>query len=272
LTYKVKLNIFEGPMDLLLHLINKHELDIYDIPIAMITKEYLEYLDLMKTLNLDNVGEFLVMAASLTQIKSRMLLPPEETDEEEDGIDPRQELVERLLEYKKFREAAHELKSQENLWIDTYRLGATDSIKEEQDLVLVNLNLMDLIEAFRKVLDKPSANAVHEITVDAMSIKDKISWITETLETRQSIRFEDLFLDRPNRHEVIVTFLALLEVIRLRLIRIEQTGRFGSIRIQMAVNRNAGSAEQDGDESTEGNAANGQEPSARQNESLSEET
>jgi segregation and condensation protein A len=223
-------------MDLLLHLIRKHEIDIYDIPIALITREYLDYLDLMKTLNLDMVGDFLVMAATLTQIKSKMLLPPDPTDEEEEyGVDPREELVQRLLEYKKFKEAAHELKSQENLWFDAYGIGTRDDIKQEQELVLVNLNLLDLMEAFRKVLSKPSADGVHEITVETMSIKEKIAWITDTLESRESIRFEDLFADAPTKKEIIVTFLALLEIIRLRLVRIEQTERFGTIRLQKAA-------------------------------------
>lgn len=252
MSYKVKLNIFEGPMGLLLHLIQKHEIDIYDIPIALITREYLEYLDLMTTLNLDVAGEFLVMAATLTQIKSRMLLPPEEAGEdEEEGMDPRQELVERLLEYKKFKEASLDLKSQENLWIDTYAHGADDNIKEERELVLVNLNLMDLIEAFRKVLSKPAADGVHEITVETMTIKEKISWIMETLENCDSIRFEDLFSGSPDRTEIIVTFLALLEIIRLRLVRIEQNERFGPIRIQKAVSKQFNLSEESASSSLE---------------------
>ncbi len=237
MSYKVKLNIFEGPMDLLLHLIRKHELDIYDIPIALITKEYLDYLDLMKTLNLDVVGDFLVVAATLTQIKSKMLLPPEESDTDDEGIDPRAELVERLLEYKKFKEAAQELKSQENLWIDTYAVGAPTDIKAEQEVVLINLNLLDLMEAFRKVLSRPNVNGVHEVTVETMSIKEKISWIMDKLAQKRSIRFEELFPGLPPRQEIIVTFLALLEIIRLRLVRIEQAERFGTIRIQQAVQR-----------------------------------
>lgn len=246
MSYKVKLNIFEGPMDLLLHLIRKHELDIYDIPIALITREYLEYLDLIKTLNLDRVGDFLVMAATLTQIKSKMLLPPEEADDddEEDGIDPRQELVERLLEYRKFKEAAHELKNQESLWFDTYAIGAPEDIRQEQETVLVNLNFLDLIDAFRSVLSRPNVEGVHEITVDTMSIKDKISWILETLEGPESIRFERLFPESPDRAEVIITFLALLEIIRLRLVRIEQTERFGPIRIQKAVSKGVETSEE----------------------------
>jgi segregation and condensation protein A len=237
LSYKVKLKIFEGPMDLLLHLIRKHEIDIYDIPIALITREYLDYLDLMKTLNLDMVGDFLVMAATLTQIKSKMLLPPEETGEEEEGIDPREELVQRLLEYKKFKEAAQDLKSQENLWIDTYNAGAPADVKQEQEVVLINLNLLDLMEAFRKVLSRPSAEGVHEVTVETMSIKEKISWIMDSLEQRESIRFEELFPGISTRQEIIITFLALLEIIRLRLVRIEQTEKFGPIRIQKSVSR-----------------------------------
>lgn len=244
MSYKVKLKIFEGPMDLLLHLIQKHEINIYDIPIALITREYLAYIDLMKTLNLDTAGEFLVMAATLTHIKSRMLLPPEEVSEEdEEGLDPRRELVERLLEYKKYKEASLELKGQENLWIDTYSQGLGNEGPREQELVLVNLNLLDLMEAFRKVLSRPSFDAVHEVTIETMTIKDKISWIMDKLEHHESVRFEDLFPGTPARHEIIVTFLALLEIIRLRLVRIEQTERFGPIRIQKAVNREQKSAE-----------------------------
>ncbi len=244
MSYKVKLNIFEGPMDLLLHLIRKHEIDIYDIPIALITREYMKYLGLMKTLNLDGVGEFLVMAATLTQIKSKMLLPPEESDEErEEGTDPREELVQRLLEYKKYKEAASELKAQENLWIDTYSSGAPHNLKGEQELVLINLNLMDLMEAFRKVLEKSDGDVVHEITVETMSIKEKISCILETLEQYQSICFTDLFAGAPAREEIVVTFLALLEIIRLHLVRIEQSERFGTIRIRKAVSSENGKTE-----------------------------
>ncbi len=236
MSYKVKLEIFEGPMDLLLHLIRKHEIDIYDIPIALITREYLEYLDLMKTLNLDGVGEFLVMAATLTQIKSKMLLPPEQTGDDDDVcIDPREELVQRLIEYQKFKEAASDLKGQENLWIDTYAHGSPEGAKQEQELVLINLNLMDLIGAFHNVLRRADIKDVHEITVETMSVKEKISEILELLDTRSSVAFEDIFGDGPSRNEVIVTFLALLEIIRLHLVRIEQTERFGTIRIRRAA-------------------------------------
>jgi segregation and condensation protein A len=223
-------------MDLLLHLIRKHELDIYDIPIALITREYLEYLDLMKTLNLDVVGEFLVVAATLTQIKSRMLLPPDQTEEDEDaGADPREELVQRLIEYQKFKEASLDLKDQESLWIETYGHGSPEGAKQEQELVLINLNLMDLIGAFNNVLRRADVKDVHEITVETLSIKEKISEILELLETHSSVCFEDIFADGPSRSEVIVTFLALLEIIRLRLVRIEQTQRFETIRIRKAA-------------------------------------
>ncbi len=236
MSYKIKLKMFEGPMDLLLHLIRKHEIDIYDIPIAMITREYLEYLDLMKTLNLDVVGEFLVMAATLTQIKSKMLLPPEQTGEDDEaGTDPREELVQRLIEYQKFKEAALDLKSQETLWIDSYAHGSPEGAKQEQELVLINLNLMDLIGAFHNVLRRADVTDVHEITVETMSIKEKIAEILELLETQSSVCFEDIFPDAPSRGEVIVTFLALLEIIRLRLVRIEQAERFGIIRIRRAA-------------------------------------
>src|SRR5512142_1324585 len=126
MSYQIKLEIFEGPMDLLLHLIKKHEVDIYSIPIALITQQYLEYIELMKSLDMEIAGEFLVMASTLTHIKSRMLLPPSENPEEEDGVDPRAELIRRLLEYKSFKEAASSLENKEETWSRVYtRLGDT---------------------------------------------------------------------------------------------------------------------------------------------------
>jgi len=151
--YKVNLDIFEGPLDLLLYLIKKNEVDIYDIPIAVITEQYLQYLDLMKVLNLDIVGEFLVMAATLTKIKSKMLLPPsEDDDEEEEGIDPRTELMEHLIEYQRYKEAALQLKNRELLEKDLFVRGQGDEKTSEVDEEnrVIDVSLFDLVDALRK--------------------------------------------------------------------------------------------------------------------------
>src|SRR5512139_1177110 len=178
MSYHVKLEIFEGPMDLLLHLIKKHELDIYDIPIAPITQQYLEYIDLMKSLDMEVAGEFLVMAATLTHIKSRMLLPPAETPDEDDGTDPRTELIRRLLEYKRFKDAAASLEQREHdrsLLFTRETEMAPDLPPDDQPL-LFDFHLFDLLAALRDVLAK-TPDAGIEITPEAVSITEKISHI-----------------------------------------------------------------------------------------------
>lgn len=232
--YKVKLEVFEGPLDLLLHLIKENEIDIYDIPIALITQQYLEYLDLMKELNIEVAGEFLVMAATLIHIKSKMLLPPSEEETEEEKLeDPRAELVQRLLEYKKFKEAAEALALREIEWRDAFSrqpLNPERLIGEEEPLLL-DLNLFDLLSALRKVLERVPDKAIYEVTREELSLKDRISMILDTIQGKESITFDELFSGDVTKAEVIVTFLALLEIIRLRLVRIFQAENFGIIRI-----------------------------------------
>lgn len=233
--YRVKLEIFEGPLDLLLHLIKMQELDIYDIPIALITKQYLEYLGLMRALNLDIAGEFLVMASTLTLIKSKMLLPPsEEEGEDESGEDPRKELVESLLEYQRFKELATELKEKELAQADIFKRGGAEQEAGEED-IWIDASIFDLLSALKNLLDKVPEDVSKEIFIDEINVSERINFIMESLEGEEFLSFDQLFSDMVNRMEIIVTFLALLELIRLKMIRAEQISRFGTIRIYRAA-------------------------------------
>jgi segregation and condensation protein A len=232
-TYQVHLPIFEGPLDLLLHLIKINEIDIYDIPIAAITAQYLEYLELMKELNLDIASEYLVMAATLAYIKSKMLLPsPIEDTEEETEEDPRKELVQRLLDYQKFKKAAEKLEDREILGRDVFaRSGAEE---KEEDEVEVEVNLFDLIEALKGILKKVEAqDKILDFTKEKIAIKDKMMEIIEQLKAVKYVIFQDLFFSAEDRYEIIITFIALLELIRIQKVRAVQFQEFGSIRIYL---------------------------------------
>ncbi len=236
MSYQIRLEIFEGPMDLLLHLIKKHELDIYSIPIADITQQYLEYIDLMKSLDMEIAGDFLVMASTLTHIKSRMLLPPAENPDDEDGVDPRAELIRRLLEYKSFKEAAGSLGSQEETWSKVYSRQAENAPEAPADdePLLFDFHLFDLLAALKDVMARvPDSN--FEITAESVSITEKISQILARLETVDSLLFADLFENSTSKLQVIGTFLALLELIKTRVIKAFQVEQFGAIRITKAV-------------------------------------
>ncbi len=237
MSYHIKLEIFEGPMDLLLHLIRKHELDIYDIPVALITQQYLEYLELMKSLDMEIAGDFLVMASTLTHIKSKMLLPPPENPEnEEDGVDPRAELIRRLLEYKQFKDAALSLEQKEALWsqVHTRPAEAASGAPADDEPLLFDFHLFDLLSALKDVMSRvPDAN--FEITAESVSITDKISHILGRLEAADSVLFSDLFEGSASRLQVIVTFMALLELMKTRVVKVMQVERFGAIRLMKAV-------------------------------------
>lgn len=227
-----KLPAFEGPLDLLLHLIKENKIDIYDIPIVEITRQYLDYLELMKELNLEVAGEFLVMAATLIYIKSTMLLPPDEEQVETPAEDPRAELVQRLLEYQKFKEASFSLREREDVWKNIFR-RMPPHIKDfdnEPGLLLSEVSLFDLMSAFKKLLSKAPEQVI-EITRETLTVADKINLIMETLEKRDGIKFEELFEKNFTRITLIITFLALLELIRLGLVRTYQEKAFGSIWI-----------------------------------------
>jgi segregation and condensation protein A len=229
--YQVRLEeIFEGPMDLMIHLIRKNDLDIYDIPIALITDQYLQYLELMKAMNIDFAGDFLLMASTLTQIKSRMLLPTHDGEEEED--DPLQEITRPLLEYLQMKSAADQLVERNLLGENTFiRNPSRDEFLTSSDDEFIKIGLFELIDAFQKILERiPDGHRV-ELTSDEISVKDKISQIVEILEAKASITFLELFSGNPDKHDVIITFLAILEMVKLTLIRIIQNVKTGIIRI-----------------------------------------
>jgi len=233
LPYQVRIENFEGPLDLLLHLIKKNEINIYDIPVAMIAQQYLEYLEAMEELNLNVAGDFLVMAATLLQIKSKMLLPVDETvDDEEEGPDPREELVRRLLEYKAFKEAARQLDDQEKVWRETFWRERAPSVEEvEEDLPLENVSLFDLVDALKEVLERNPSSRLIEIVPDNLTVRERMNLILETLEGKDSVSFAALFEGSGHRMMVVVTFLALLELMRLRVVRVFQAETFGPILV-----------------------------------------
>jgi segregation and condensation protein A len=245
LPLNVKLEAFEGPLDLLLHLIKKNEVDIYDIPITVITQQYLQYLEIMKTLNLDIAGEFLLMAATLLHIKSKMLLPPSEDEneeEEEKAEDPRAELVRRLLEYQRYKEAALDLTKGPLLDRDVFARSLMDEglLKGVEEAPEGEASLFDLLEAIKKVLQTASPEEFQEISLDHLSIKDKINQIMERLWESESLTFTELFTATTLRKEIIVTFLGLLELLRLRMVKILQPDPFGVIRIYAPVDPEEG--------------------------------
>lgn len=223
----IKIPVFEGPFDLLLHLLRENKIDIYDIPISLITSQYLQYIEIMKELNLEIAGEFLVMAATLIHIKSRMLLPPDEEAPSEEQEDPRQELVRKLLEYQKFKEAAVDFRKREEDWTKVFHREPL-SDEDDGELYLFDLGLFDLLDVFRKILDKAPPDVV-SITKETLTVKDKMSVIMEILEGQEAVRFEDLFKGGITRVQILVTFVALLELIRLGLARAYQEKEFGNI-------------------------------------------
>lgn len=233
--YKIRLDQFEGPLDLLLHLIKKDELNICDIPIMRITEQYLEYLNLMETLNLDIAGEFLVMAATLMQIKSRMLLPPDPSGLETEEGDPRAELVRRLLEYKAFKEAAERFRQFESDRSGLFGRFGSEPVYESDEASIGEVSLFELLSAFAKVLKSFPDPAAHEVLKDEYTVADKILDITERLKKEPRIRFSKLFRAAKNKLEAITTFLALLELVRQKEVMIEQDRQFGEIDILRSI-------------------------------------
>jgi len=228
----VKLERFEGPLDLLLHLIKRDEIDIYDIPIAHITQQYLSYLDLMRTLDLDVAGEFLVMAATLMRIKARMLLPALPTGEEEDEEgDPREELVQRLIEYRQFKEAAGTLKLREEERRLLYERGLLPSEDEAGPLPLAPASLFDLLDAFNRVMARLPEATVYEVQAEVYDVEEKMTVIASAAAERGSITFLSLLERCRTRLEMVVTFMALLELIKLGRVGIVQAEHFGDITI-----------------------------------------
>jgi segregation and condensation protein A len=241
MTYQCKLDIFEGPLDLLLHLIKEEKMDIYDIPIAKITQQYMDYLQMMRDLNLEMVGEYLVMAAELTRIKSKILLPSPEIDEEFDvlrGEDPRAELMRRLKEYNRYRDAAFELRLKEHDRQQVFVRGGQIEIDySEEERELVDASVFDLLKAYQKILDTKSFEKDYEIEITEMSVTDQIQHIMEILNASETITFESLFTVLNTKQEVVVTFLAILELMRLKLLRVQQARHFETIRIYKATDQ-----------------------------------
>ena len=230
MSYKVKLEVFEGPLDLLLYLIKKNELDIYDIPISSITEQYLEYIELMRMLDLNIAGEFLVMAATLIHIKSKMLLPPEEKEilpEEEE--DPREELVRRLLEYKKFKEVAGVLQDLEGQRREMFTRSA--SLEDQPGEQFFEASLFDLITALTRVLKDVPKEIFQEIVKEEFTVEQKVHDILHMLVDNPVLYLGELFNKAKSKLEIIATFLAVLELIRLKEIIVVQKKRFDDIEI-----------------------------------------
>ncbi|VAV85455.1 Segregation and condensation protein A [hydrothermal vent metagenome] len=245
-SYNVKLDIFEGPMDLLLHLIKREKVDIYDIPISRITEQYIEYLDMLKGMNLDMAGEFVLMAATLIHIKSKMLLPvPEAGEEEDEGDDPRGELIRKLLEYRRYKDAAIQLSGRYMLGKDVFTRGIPTDLKglvdeEEREnaelKAFSELSLYDLMEAFRDIIKKIPKVYEIDLTEERFKVADKVNSILERLSGMESMRFEQLFDLAASRGEVIVTFLALLELAKMFMVKINQSDD-GVIRVYIPAEK-----------------------------------
>jgi segregation and condensation protein A len=231
--YPVRLRQFEGPLDLLLYLIKKHQLDIYDIPIALVTRQYLDYLEVMQELDLDVAGEFLVMAATLIHIKSRMLLPRPDPKQEDPEEDPREALVRRLLEHQKFKAAAELLHDREIQ--RSAQWGRPDErvaeVVGDPPEPEVEVDLFSLMAAFRQVIERARKRPQIYMPAEYMSLEDRITKLLSMLSETEALGFEDLFADVQTKPGIVVTFLALLEMIRLKHVRVYQQGNFGPIRV-----------------------------------------
>jgi segregation and condensation protein A len=230
----IQLPLFEGPLDLLLYLIRREKIDIYDIPIAPITRQYMEYLDLMRELNLDLAGEFLVMAATLVHIKSKMLVPiePTEAEGDEEAADPREELMRRLLEFQRYKEAAGILHQQAQIraaqWLRPETvLPSFDDAGEE----MLEAGLYDLIAAFKELLDRRKALIAHEVEDEGPPLEERMDQLLALIQEGESLEFLELFAALETKAEMIVTFLALLELVRLKKVRVYQRGMFGPVRV-----------------------------------------
>jgi segregation and condensation protein A len=231
---------FEGPLDLLLHLIKEHRLDIFDIPLALITEKYLEHLERMREINLDIAGEFLVMAATLAHLKSRMLLPRQEAAQQVDAVaelqqeeaeDPRAELVRRLLEYQKYKDAAEQLSKQDLLERDVFpRRVPVEAVPiPEEEVGLQEFSVLKLIEALDRVLERLTPKPQHEVVREKVSLTEAIRRLVERLRAEGACSFERLFDEQRTRQEMVITFLAILEMVKRRLIKVSQEAPLADI-------------------------------------------
>ncbi|QUH20724.1 segregation and condensation protein A [Alkaliphilus sp. B6464] len=244
MAYNVKIEVFEGPFDLLFHLIEKNQIDIYDIPMTEITEQYISYIEKLEELNLDITSEFLVMAATLIEIKSRMLLPIQITEDKQleiEDLDPRDELVRRLLEYKKYKGAAEELKDKEQRYQRMYFKPKEEFIFDEADqsqFVMDSIGITDLLSALNRFIEKKlktisPEKTIREMQRDVITIEDKINELICLLNKKKQIRFQDMFSNLSSKMEIITTFLALLELIRLKQVVAKQNIAYTDIVIEL---------------------------------------
>ncbi len=236
--YKIKLPYFEGPLDLLLFFVKRDELNIYDIPIAKITKEFLEYIHLMQMLDLEVASEFIVMASTLMQIKAKMLLPKPEVEGEEEEEDPRAELARRLAEYKKFKELAFEFSKMEDeagkfFYRGYFKNDARDYFEEDEEF-LKDVSLFDLLTAFKRALEGARETVYHEIETQNYKVEDEMENIINRLKFKRKFSFNEIIDSYVEKARIIVAFLALLELARLKKIRISQEEVFGELIIEDA--------------------------------------
>ncbi|MFT5388248.1 MAG: segregation and condensation protein A [Candidatus Omnitrophota bacterium] len=235
MNYKLKLDVFEGPLDLLLYLIKKDDVDIKNIPIVAITEQYMQYIEMMKMMDLDVVGDFLVMAATLMHIKSKMLLPSDPVEESEEDLDPLDDLTRRLLEYKKFKEIAGDLQEKEQQMKDYFPRVLDEEerkrLQNDAKEVYLEANLFDLISALSEALNSVPEEATHEIAAEEFTVEQKINEVVHLLLEQSSFVLNDAFRRARSKIEAVVTFLAILELIRLKEIRIVQKKVFSDIEV-----------------------------------------
>ncbi len=248
MAYQVKLEHFEGPLDLLLFLIREHEVDIYDIPISLVTQQYLQYLELLKLLDLEVGSEYLLMAATLLRIKSKLLLPRRPEEDDEEAADPREELVQRLLEYRQFKEAAGVLNEHQDRNADVFYHPPVENWDEDMNGVETldtrlagNLNLWDLLQAFKFTLDRAKDDFDRTVERETISIEDRMENILDSLRSRKNLFFSSLFQEDLSRSFLIITFLALLELIRQNRVVFEQTDTLGEIWLTLSDSVNSSS-------------------------------
>lgn len=243
-SFRIALPAFEGPLDLLLHLIQKHELEIIDLPIAFVTEQYLSYLGLMQRLNLDVAAEYLVMAATLAHIKSKLLLPtvPDgQEDELEDEIDPREELIRRLLEYQKYKLAAEDLGSRGVAGRDVFLRGAP-APEASGPAPLADMGVFKLLDAFQRVLARTKTELAFEITSEKITIQERMTELVEMLGSRKRVAFDDLFARAVTTYEIVVTFLAILEMAKMHLVRVYQSGPEAPLHLEHRMVSDGGEA------------------------------
>ena len=240
---RILLPVFEGPLDLLLYLIRREKVDIHDIPIAPITRQYMEYLDVMRELNLDVAGEFLVMAATLIHIKAKMLVPldPTEAQGEEELEDPREALVQRLLEFQRYKEAAGVLHQKAEIRAATWTRpeASLPQFVDDQGEEMLEAGLFDLVSAFKELLERRKTLLAHEIAEAGKSVEQRMDELMVLIREGESVEFLELFASQETKADMIVTFLALLELIRLKQVKVYQRGVFGAIRVFRPVGPDA---------------------------------